>query len=108
MWRQRTDVDHHMAENRWSCERSKIADKSRLGGTYELSYPFVRFLGVGEQLSQEAERDAVVTADLARFPSGSQRDRATRIAAQLNVSESTAVRLIKRAKVRQQLGEEAP
>lgn len=95
MWRQRTDVDWHMAENRLSCERSKIADKLKLTRSYELEYPNIRWLDPLEKMSIEAQRHEAVREDSRRYPGESYSARARRLAPHWGVSEKTVVRFIK-------------
>jgi AAA domain len=98
MWRQRTDVEWHMADLLLSCERSKIADKRALGCPYELAYPSIRFLGAGETVAREAQRRMAVQADLRAHPNEKDSPRAKRLAPDLGVSPRTVVRMLSDAR----------
>lgn len=54
VWRQQAAVEWHMAANRLTCEKSKIADKSRLERRYRIEYPEVIWTGTGPMQIQEA------------------------------------------------------
>jgi hypothetical protein len=96
MWRQRTDVDWHMAESRLSCERSKIANKHRLGGRYELRYPHIHHLGSTEQvLSVEATRLAIIRQHMHDHPTMSAIAHAKALQPNLGISARTISRYIK-------------
>jgi len=105
MWRQRTDVDWHMADNKLTCERSKIANKSNLSWSYRLEYPAVRLLGLGEQLSKAALREEAVRTDFWVWPRSTQNERANRVAKVLRVSPSTAIRIIRDVRAQDQLAQ---
>ncbi|MGY1724740.1 AAA family ATPase [Blastococcus sp. SYSU DS0533] len=94
MWRQRTDVDWHMADLLLTCERSKIADRRRLGGRYELEYPRLRFLDALEALTEEAKRIVAIQEYRRLHPEHSKHAVATALAPQLGVHAKTITRLI--------------
>lgn len=83
MWRQLAATEWHMADGSLTCEKSKIADKRRLGAPYVADYPHLRYLTTPEALGREAARQQMMDADMAAHPEDSARMRARRLHAVL-------------------------
>lgn len=67
VWRQQAAVEWHMANGSLTCEKSKIADKTRLSRRYVVEYPNIRWLSrdaIGDvalrALRKERERDDMI------------------------------------------------
>jgi hypothetical protein len=93
MWRQLALTDWHLANGALSCEKSKLADRRRLGSGYEVDFPSLRWLTPIEAATGEAGRLQAIRADIERHPDESDRVRASRLSSLLGRSEST-VRLL--------------
>jgi len=96
MWKQLAYTEWHLAEGSLTCEKSKLADKRRLGSRYRVEYPCLHWLDTSEALAEAAGRDALVRRDFELHPDDRDLPRARRLVAQLDVSQSTAQRLVRR------------
>jgi AAA domain len=93
-WRQLAAVEWFMGDGQLSCEKSKLADRRRLGGPYVPAYPNLRWLSSQEATERLGERAIVVQADIERYPDDNVADRARRLAPLFEVSERTARRYV--------------
>lgn len=98
MWRQRTDVDWHMAEGLLTCERSKIADKHKLSARYNLEFPKVRYLDAMEVVSEEAQRMLLAAAALKENPGASTAAIAKQLRTKIPLSQRSIERIINKAR----------
>jgi hypothetical protein len=94
-WRALAAVDWHLADGVLSCEKSKIADKHRLGATCRVEYPRVRWLSDTEALASLANRDALIRQDLELYPDESTSERARRLAPVLGLHVDSVRRLVR-------------
>lgn len=94
-WRQRAYVEWHMAENVLSCEKSKIADKSRLTRAYALSYPALHWINVGTGELSRDERVDVIREHIQAQPDLSHSERARQLAPILGIAEQTVRKLVR-------------
>ncbi|HZX07197.1 bifunctional DNA primase/polymerase [Kribbella sp.] len=95
MWRQLAAVDWHLGDGQLSCEKSKLADRRRLGATYRTEYPDLRWLTVSEASGDALARSQLIREDFERYPEDSDNRRAQRLMPILGLSDSTVRRLIR-------------
>jgi len=97
-WRQLTYTEWHMAGGSLSCEKSKIADKRRLSATYEVQYPDLRWLSMGEAVTNAVERHLIIQRDIEAYPDDNDSARARRLEPVLNMGDRQIKRYIKTVK----------
>ncbi len=105
-WRQQAATEHHMADGLYSCEKSKITDKVKLGASYAVEYPDLRWLDGSEELSREAGRRMLVEDDITRDPSLSDTARYRKLKDKLGLGDNRGRRLIK--EIREEMGVKPP
>jgi Bifunctional DNA primase/polymerase, N-terminal/AAA domain len=93
-WRQLAATEWHLADGALSCEKSKIADKRKVGGSVTVAYPNLTRANLGDVAKVAAERDRLIRADVESHPRDSNSARARRLYGALGVSERTARRLV--------------
>lgn len=95
-WRQLTYTEWHMSNDVVTCEKSKIADKSRFNMGYRVEYPNIQWgSAMVIQAQTYHERVALVRADLLEFPDQSDNARANRLMAALGLAQRATRTLIK-------------
>lgn len=105
MWRQLAAVEHHMADDIFTCEKSKIGDIQRLRATYRLEYPAVTWTEPIEAVRDEGARRELIKEHIQCFPGLSDLERGRQLASELGVQPTSARHLIKA--VRESLQQEA-
>lgn len=99
MWRQLAYTDWHMASGRLTCEKSKIADKSKLSKSYVREYPAIRWMStsevIGNAAAQHAYRETLIRNDIVTYPGESDSKRANRLAELMELSPDRVRALIR-------------
>lgn len=96
MWRDLAYTEWHLADYRLSCEKSKLADKARLGAGCRIEYPYIHWLDPMENLKDQALREQIVQDDIEAHPHDSIRARSRRLMGVLELSEPQTRRIISR------------
>jgi hypothetical protein len=94
-WRQLAAVEWHMADGLLSCEKSKIANKYRLGAPCVPEYPRLRWPSKEDAIREVGERATHVHLDVEQHPDDSISDRARRLSPMWEVSHGYARRVIR-------------
>jgi hypothetical protein len=97
-WNQLAATEWHAAEGMVTCEKSKIADKSKLRWPYKPDYPGLQWQTTGQALVTAADRTALILADIAAHPNDSDKARGLRLAQSMGVQPNTARDLIRAVK----------
>lgn len=95
-WRQLAAVEWHMADDSFTCEKSKIADKRRLSASYRVEYPDVVWQTPIEAVADVAGKVELIRRDVAQYPNATHSDRARRLMTALDMQLSTARKFISR------------
>lgn len=94
MWRQLAAVEHHMGDQRFTCEKSKIGNKVGLNSAYALEYPAVVWRDPMQAVRDEAHRRRLIAEDIERYPDLTNSGRAQRLAPEFGMKEDTLRKLI--------------
>jgi hypothetical protein len=98
MWRGAFDGEFHLAEGSFTCEKHKYADKRAIRWSYTIDYPLIRQAQPLELLSKSAQRMNRIAEDIRLNPAESDRERARRLASELELGADYARSLIRQVK----------
>lgn len=79
-WRQQTTTEYHLAGGSFTCEKSKLTEKTSLTASYLVDYPDLQWLTSGQVIAGKAAQQQTILDDIARHPADSDRVRADRLA----------------------------
>lgn len=96
-WQQLAAAEWHLADGTLTCEKSKIADASRLTMQCSVGYPELTWLSGWDAGLADHGRKALIRADIEQNPDDSTNARSKRLARVLGKSESYTWKLVKRA-----------
>jgi hypothetical protein len=97
-WNQLAATEWHAAEGMVTCEKSKIADKSKLRWPYAAEYPDIVWQTPGQVLINAFDRQALIVADIAKHPNDPDTVRADRLGPQMGLKSNSARDLIRTVK----------